>query len=151
MVSWANSRTDGVFLEWSTSLWKVLDGLFPLSATMTPIPENQLLPPRYKVVFNSSNPPVRSNSGPANSFPCKLKQNKRITATGHWQDVRHVILESQSPTLSYEPGDIAVLYPSNPPEEVETFLDILRWAEIADQPLSVTHALTGGLPAGYSH
>ena len=142
----ANSRTDGVFLEWSTKLWKVLDELFPLPATMTPIPEDQLLPPRYTVAFASSNPPLSSNSSPLNPLPGRLKQNKRITATGHWQDVRHIILECQNPTLSYEPGDIAVLYPSNPPEDVEAFLDILHWTEIADEPLSITHALTSAPP-----
>ena len=142
----ANSRTDGFFLEWSTKLWEVLHELFPLSGTMTPIPEDRLLPPRYTVAFASSNPPLSSNSSPLNSFPCKVKQNKRITAPGHWQDVRHIILESQNPTLAYEPGDIAVLYPSNPPEEVEAFLDTLHWTEIADEPLSITHALTSPLP-----
>jgi sulfite reductase alpha subunit-like flavoprotein len=109
---------------------------------LPPIPEDELLPPRYKVVL-ASNSPLQGQSNPLGSFPCKVKQNKRITAQGHWQDVRHIILESQNPTLSYEPGDIAELYPLNPSDEVDAFLDILHWSNIADSPLSLTHVLTG--------
>ena len=134
-------RTDGVFLEWSAKLWKVLDDMFPQSIARPPIPEDELLPPRYKVILASKSP-VPQNLNSLDSFACKVKQNKRITAPGHWQDVRHIILESQNPTLSYEPGDIAELYPLNPPDEVDAFLDILHWSEIADSPLSLTHVLT---------
>jgi sulfite reductase alpha subunit-like flavoprotein len=132
-----------VFLEWSEKLWKVLDEIFPQSLALPPIPEDELLPPRYKVVLTSDSP-VPGHSNPLGSFPCRVKQNTRITAPGHWQDVRHIILESQNPTLAYEPGDIVELYPLNPSDEVDAFLDILHWSNIADSPLSLTHILTGG-------
>jgi sulfite reductase alpha subunit-like flavoprotein len=142
-----NNRIDGVFLEWSVELWNVLDELFPLSAAMTVIPEDELLPPRYKVSLASSNPPNSTQSNPLDLFPCTLIRNKRITAPGHWQDVRHIIVSSQNPIINYEPGDIAVIYPQNPPEEVNAFLDILHWSNIADHPLLLTYALTGSLPS----
>lgn len=132
-----------MFLEWSANLWLVLEEIFPSSAALPPIPEHELLPPRYLVSFVSPKSSVAEKSSAVDSLPCELKQNKRITAPGHWQDVRHLILESQNSTLDYEPGDIAVLYPENSPEEVEVFLDILHWTYIADRPLQITHSLTG--------
>ena len=69
-----------------------------------------------------------------------------MTAQGHWQDVRYIILESHSPALDYEPGDIAVIWPENPKEEVEIFLDTLHWTEIADTPLTIVPLLRGISP-----
>lgn len=110
---------------------------------MVPIPDDTLLPPRYVVVLDKSgvNGCVKEVR-PLGSFPCKVKQNKRMTASGHWQDVRHIILESHDQKMDYEPGDIAVIWPENPKEEVDVFLDTLRWTDIADAPLSIAEKLT---------
>jgi sulfite reductase alpha subunit-like flavoprotein len=125
-------------------LWQVLESLYPLPTGLIPIPDNELLPPRYIVslcAFGATS--IVKESPPLDSFPCKVKQNRRITAPGHWQDVRHIILESQDPGLDYEPGDIAVVWPENAKEEVDIFLDTLHWTDIADSPLTITSALTG--------
>ena len=115
-----------------------------MSPTTTPIPEDELLPPRYSITLQHND---RTQNvielPPFNSFKTKVKQNKRITAEGHWQDVRHIILESDDAKLNYEAGDIAVIYPQNAKEEVDEFLNILHWTEIADIPLSITNKLTG--------
>jgi len=116
---------------------------------MTPIPEDKLLPPRYLVSLQTGNIAVRSREiPPKNSYPCKVTQNKRITAQNHWQDVRHIILKSQDPALHYEPGDVAVVYPQNHKEDVDIFLDTLHWTDIADQPLHITSANTSTTPLG---
>lgn len=136
--------TDGTFLEWSAQLWKVLEKLYPMPLGMTSIPEDTLLPPRYSVSLEIKNTTVNEQDlRPINSFLCTVAQNERITAQGHWQDVRHIILKAQDPSLHYEPGDIAVLYPKNPKEEVDIFLDTLHWTEVADIPLKVTSTSTG--------
>jgi sulfite reductase alpha subunit-like flavoprotein len=115
-----------------------------MSPNMVAIPEEQLLPPRFLVSLQRDNAPVSSfENPPPGSFKAKITQNKRMTAPGHWQDVRHVILESYDPALSYEPGDVAVLWPENLKEDVDSFLDILHWTEIADIPLSLSTKLTG--------
>jgi sulfite reductase alpha subunit-like flavoprotein len=138
------SSTDGVFLEWSKKLWETLDSILPLPAGLVPIPEDELLPPQYLISLQSSaEVAIDSVSSPTNSFPCKVKQNQRITAPGHWQDVRHIILESLDPTINYEPGDIAAVWPTNPKEEVDNFLDTLHWTSIADTPLTIATMLTG--------
>lgn len=131
--------TDGTFLEWSSQLWQVLDKMYPLPRGMIPIPEDKLLPPRYSVSLDTGNTTTdEQDSPPPNSFLCRVTQNERITAQGHWQDVRHIIFKAQDPSLSYEPGDIAVLYPKNPKEEVDIFLDTLHWTDKADIPLKIT-------------
>jgi sulfite reductase alpha subunit-like flavoprotein len=136
--------TDGMFLEWSAKLWQVLDDVYPMPPRTNPIPEDELLPPRYLVSFNKLKRPSEIKvTPPRTSFPCTVKQNQRMTAQGHWQDVRHIILESRDSALDYEPGDIAVVWPENPEEEVNIFLDTLHWAEIADTPLTITIAHTG--------
>lgn len=129
----------------------MLDTLYPLPPRLVPIPEDELLPPRYQVSLNPS-PGVsyEKQSPPLDSFPCTVKQNQRMTAQGHWQDVRHIILESQRSELNYEPGDIAVIWPENPKEEVDIFLETLHWTDIADTPLIITTMLTGTLPTRFN-
>jgi sulfite reductase alpha subunit-like flavoprotein len=131
-----------MFLEWSAKLWNVLETMYPMPEEKSPIPENELLPSRYTVSLETSSTLHTTKITPPNSFFCKVIQNKRITTPGHWQDVRHVILESQVPSIHYDPGDIAVVWPENPKEEVEVFLHVLKWTSIADAPLSITHIVT---------
>lgn len=141
-----------MFLEWSEKLWKVLDETYPMPPGITPISEDELLPPRYLVSLQEANTSAKPIiTRPLASFPCTVKQNQRITAQGHWQDVRHIILESKTPDLDYEPGDIAVVWPENPKEEVDIFLDTLHWTNIADTPLSITSSDTGINPGGSSN
>ena len=136
-----------MFLEWSAKLWPVLEMLYPAPEGLVPIPENQLLSPRYLVALKTSPETINARElPPAISFSCRVKQNQRMTAKGHWQDVRHMILESQSPALDYEAGDIAVVWPENSKEEVEIFLDTLHWTDIADTPLTITNIVSGIFP-----
>jgi sulfite reductase alpha subunit-like flavoprotein len=39
---------------------------------------------------------------------------------------------------SFRPGDVAVVYPQALDEDVETFLAVCKWTEIADEPLKIT-------------
>lgn len=63
-----------------------------------------------------------------------LEQNKRLTPTCHWQDVRHLLFASKSP-VEYDPGDVLTIYPKNFPEDVDMFLNMMDWKDIADKPL----------------
>ena len=140
-----STRADGLFLDWSSKLWNILEHVLPMPQGMTPIPEEEPLPPRYLVSIDSTNVNPTQKTPPLNSFLCTVLQNRRITAPGHWQDVRHIILKSEDSLMRYEPGDIALVWPENPKEEVDFFLDVLRWSEIADTPLKITYGQTGQL------
>ena len=123
-----------------------MNRLYPLPTNLLPIPENELLPPRYFVSVDDSQ--AQGNGKyltPSGSFRARVGQNLRITPPGHWQDVRHIILECNNPEMYYEPGDVAVVWPENPKEEVDIFLDILHWTEIAERPLAITDVTTGNI------
>lgn len=73
-----------------------------------------------------------------------LEQNKRLTPTSHWQDVRHIVLAGMS-TVEYDPGDVLTIYPKNYSEDVDKFLDMMEWKDIADK--SLKFVLTRPMPA----
>lgn len=75
------------------------------------------------------------------SWPAVLRENRRITPTNHWQDVRHLVFEIRAqPTpnrndleyFSYVPGDTVVIYPKNFPADVQALIDLMGWQDIAD-------------------
>ncbi|CCE86493.1 Piso0_004988 [Millerozyma farinosa CBS 7064] len=66
----------------------------------------------------------------------KIYSNKRITSTDHFQDVRHLIIQSDS--LSFSPGDTVGLYPSNDERDVDLLFESQpHWIPYADKPLSI--------------
>lgn len=88
-----------------------------------------------------------------NSWTAVLRENRRITPSTHWQDVRHLVfdvLARQSPyredevdVFCYVPGDAMVIYPKNFPQDVQTLIDLMGWQEVADMPFE-HHALQQG-------
>ncbi|KAI2473020.1 riboflavin synthase domain-like protein [Annulohypoxylon bovei var. microspora] len=78
------------------------------------------------------------------AWPAVLLENRRVTPTSHWQDVRHLIFEVPSqPDLakkgdlglfSYVPGDAVVIYPKNFPADVQALIDLMGWQDVADFP-----------------
>lgn len=43
----------------------------------------------------------------------------------------------------YDPGDIAVIHPEAAPADVETFLASIGYSNIADEPITIRHSLSG--------
>ena len=66
-----------------------------------------------------------------------LEKNQRLTPSKHWQDVRHLTFSSAL-SASYEPGDILTIYPKNFPDDVDHFLSIMHWTDIANRPIQCT-------------
>ena len=62
----------------------------------------------------------------------RLEQNKRLTPPSYWQDVRHIVLSSES-TAAYDPGDILTVYPRNHSDDVENFLEMMGWKSVAEK------------------
>jgi sulfite reductase alpha subunit-like flavoprotein len=63
-----------------------------------------------------------------------IHQNERVTHQSHFQDTRHVILTVPG-DHSYPPGATLTVYPKNFPSDVDNFISLMQWTEIADQPL----------------
>ena len=66
-----------------------------------------------------------------------LDENRRVTSSAHWQDVRHLVFRSDSPA-AYGPGDVLTIFPRNPSEHVEQLLQRMRWTDFADKPIHFT-------------
>lgn len=65
----------------------------------------------------------------------KVLENTRATTPDHFQDIRHVVLESTTP-ISYVAGDTCALYPVNDDQSVQDFLEAQpHWLAVADKPL----------------
>ena len=66
-----------------------------------------------------------------------LDENHRVTPSAHWQDVRHLVLRSDSPA-AYGPGDVLTIFPKNASEDVDQLLQRMRWTDFADKPIHFT-------------
>ncbi|KAI1435669.1 riboflavin synthase domain-like protein [Xylaria sp. CBS 124048] len=78
--------------------------------------------------------------------------NVRLTPKSHWQDVRQLTLRiparvvpnGKVQPLTYRPGDVAVIYPKNFAQDVQTLIDLMGWGDVADQPFKhVCHNADG--------
>ncbi|KAI1817801.1 riboflavin synthase domain-like protein [Poronia punctata] len=77
-----------------------------------------------------------------------VAENRRITPSSHWQDVRH--LRIIVPSKEYgedcgpKPCDVAVIYPKNFSHDVQTLIDLMGWHDVANQRVRhVSHGLAG--------
>jgi sulfite reductase alpha subunit-like flavoprotein len=48
---------------------------------------------------------------------------------------------------SYDPGDVAVIHPMASFTDVETFLGLMGWEDIADVPFAVEQRMFGAFPS----
>lgn len=134
-------RIDGAFTPWLNRLLEVLLEKYPLPNGLTPIPSDQLLPPKWILELDDSvvsDPPADITTHihvpRPNSFLGTIAHNTRVTPATHWQDVRHMKITLPHPA-SYVPGDTVSLLPKNFPDDVSHLLALQSWTPIADHPL----------------
>ncbi|KAH3677021.1 hypothetical protein WICMUC_001927 [Wickerhamomyces mucosus] len=134
---------DGFYVEFEKLLITNLLRLEPLDLLgLEPISEDQLLPPKIKLVINKLKPKKLTNDNlktislnRTNNAGLKkaiVSINRRITAEDHFQDVRHFQLFDEDIEI-YSPGDTISLYPSNSVENVNQFIEILQLESVADK------------------
>lgn len=129
---------DGYFAEWVETLVPALTSQFPRLFT---IDDHTLLPPEYKIEISEAAKDLTFSQDlcltrSPSLHRGKVARNDRITAEDHFQDVRHIVIESES-LLEYSPGDTLALYPPNDDRSVELLLQLQpQWLPIADKPLS---------------
>ncbi|KAG1473984.1 hypothetical protein G6F56_000630 [Rhizopus delemar] len=118
---------DGAFIPWAKQLWETVMQKY---STNEPIlSDDVLLPPSHRMEFIDVQQPKSTQEG----FDMTVVQNTRITATDHFQDVRHIELGCTSDVFDYQPGDIAVIMPQNLKADVDLFLELMGWSDYADQ------------------
>jgi sulfite reductase alpha subunit-like flavoprotein len=154
------------FREWIVLLKAKLLESFPLPAELPPIADDVFLEPKWKLEAHAPLQGVaqsnsdghadgrfsngESNDGsekiPASTllpvkgaYIAQLVQNARITASDHFQDVRHMDLRIDQ-AYDYGPGAVAVIYPKNFPDDVNTFVELMGWHDIVDSPMRLVDA-----------
>ena len=156
-----------------TDIRRYLLEKYPLAGDLEPIPETTPVQPKWILALRqelsvsqgstsvakgaavaSSNGQLerdlasyrRTNSQPLNVV---LQENRRLTPTTHWQDLRHLSFTSSSVT-GYEPGDILTIFPKNPPQDVETLLELMGWTSVAEQEVCFIRNKSFGRNGPYS-
>jgi sulfite reductase alpha subunit-like flavoprotein len=70
------------------------------------------------------------------SYRADLVANDRVTAADHFQDVRLLDLRLDR-NYAYGPGAVAVVYPKNFPADVDEFIKLMHWNDVADKPVDI--------------
>lgn len=132
---------------------------YPLPEGEHPIPDDVQLPPKWVLRIEEEDhatPGTRSvpethqhtpKSGERprldhdirpipDTLTATLTQNKRVTPSQHWQDVRHLCLTVPD-EVSYVPGDVIAITPKNFADDVEAMIKMMGWEEQADQLVSL--------------
>ncbi|KAK6197059.1 NADPH-ferrihemo protein reductase [Scheffersomyces amazonensis] len=147
---------DGYYQEWELQLIKSLRIHFP---SLLEIDSEVQLPAQNAVKLNTTKSELKLSDKEVQDLSLtrlesdnnlvlgKIRDNIRITDESHFQDVRHIIIESQD--LNYLPGDTIALYPSNDPQSVDLLLKSQpHWSQVADLPLNIDGILPN-LNGGY--
>ncbi|KAF3989023.1 hypothetical protein FT663_00599 [Candidozyma haemuli var. vulneris] len=135
---------DGYYAEWETSVIDALQKEFP---NIYSIDDHVLLPPVFKMNVKEDGFDATEDSDLSITRRSKglsigtVVKNERKTAEGHFQDVRHMIVEDNEHNLSYIPGDTLALYPPNDDRSVDLLLESQpHWLPFADKPLEIESA-----------
>ncbi|KAK1834334.1 hypothetical protein QBC39DRAFT_389420 [Podospora conica] len=74
------------------------------------------------------------------TLTAEVLKNERLTPEAHWQDVRHLVLQTpcrEGMSLDDAAGSTAIIWPKNYPEDVQTLIDMMGWGEVADEILDL--------------
>lgn len=140
------------FREWIIQLKGKLSEAFPLTEGVEPIADDEFVEPKWKldlaVDYKAQTNGVHEPHGEKTTLPstdllpvvgaytASIEHNDRVTADDHFQDVRLLDLRIQE-RVSYGPGAVAVIYPKNFPEDVQIFIELMKWQDVADKPLQL--------------
>ncbi|EDO30877.1 predicted protein [Nematostella vectensis] len=122
---------DAVVDPWLKELWEKVFAVYPIPPGLEIISADERPPARYKIIYTDS--PAEESSLefglPASQqapFFATLISNDRVTASNHWQDVRLVKLDISGSGISYSPGDVVMVQPSNLSDTAEEFMSFLH-------------------------
>ena len=109
-------KYETVWNEWLPELWNELG---------TPVPPMELLPPTYSVYIDNEGelPSMEERYVPLGTKLVPMTTNKLITPEGYDHEIRHFEFDLAGSGMSYGVGDCLGVYPHNPKERVQQFLD----------------------------
>ncbi|KAG8833491.1 NAPDH-dependent diflavin reductase [Serendipita sp. 399] len=126
-------------MPWMEKLFNGLLEMMPLPEGLEILPASQLPSPSAILTFVQDDVPrpLLPVEPVTQYHEASLLSNKRITADGWYQDVRHLQFYFTDP-VTWNPGDIAVLHPHTHPDDVQALLERFGWTDRADIPLRVS-------------
>ncbi|XP_044295984.1 NADPH-dependent diflavin oxidoreductase 1 isoform X2 [Varanus komodoensis] len=126
---------DAVIDPWLSSLWKKILDLYPLPSGLRILSPDIILPPKYTFQFldeasaEAPLPQEEASRGPPSElrpFLARMVSNQRVTSELHFQDVRLIEFDVSGSGIECAAGDVVMIQPCNPPEEVQLFCQLLR-------------------------
>jgi sulfite reductase alpha subunit-like flavoprotein len=159
--------TEGAFLAWLPLFKAALLENFPLRDGLKPIPDEELLSSKWILQCTAATTNGSAHNGTIStpngddveerqpnielsidhadhdfrpipdSFQVVLEENKRLTPSSHWQDVRLLTLKTHE-DIDYLPGDALSILPKIFTEDVSTLLQLMDWNSIADTSITFT-------------
>ncbi|KLU82672.1 nitric oxide synthase [Magnaporthiopsis poae ATCC 64411] len=152
---------DTIYLPWKGNLRSWTLANHPLPGNIQPIPDQDPLPPRFTLFIDEGgqqSDKARSSEEPSadvllpipGGITATVQSNERVTPADHWQDVRLLRLDLETPPAEpLRPGATVTIYPKNSASDVDALIERMRWQDQADRPLRFHDALVaGGLCAG---
>ncbi|KAI5984237.1 riboflavin synthase domain-like protein [Pisolithus marmoratus] len=132
---------DGALEPWIEQLLETLLLSYPLDPDVGELRPLGKPPPRITTAdVTSASDTLEPYEADSNYFDVTVRCNRRITAEGWFQDVRHFELVSDR-DIRYDPGDVAVIHPTVIDAEVDSFMLMMGWANVADVPFSISHSM----------
>ncbi|XP_062844915.1 NADPH-dependent diflavin oxidoreductase 1 [Trichomycterus rosablanca] len=149
---------DGVVDPWLISFWQKALSLYPPPADLSPLRDEDSLPPRYVFHFldkvtdqltekSREAPDNQASPSSAHPFPARVVFNHRVTDPGHFQDVRHIEFDITGSNIQFSAGDVVMMRPCNTTEDVELFCQLLRLDPDRYFTLKPTDVNTAPVPA----
>ncbi|KAI5980915.1 riboflavin synthase domain-like protein [Pisolithus albus] len=130
---------------WIENLLETLFRSYPLDPDVGKLRPPSKPPPRVITTdVASALETLEPYGADPNYFGVMVRCNRRITAEDWFQDVRHFEFVSDrriDNTIRYNPGDVAAIHPIATGAEVDKFLLLMGWANLADVPFSILHSM----------
>jgi len=127
---------DAVVNPWLESFWQKTLLMFPIPAGLVPLNKNLLPPSKYSVdVISEEDEASRDSSDPFNDqliysmkkpYFSTVKENKKVTTTNHFQDVRLISFNLNDSGITYCPGDVAMIQPHNCESNMDRFFQVFK-------------------------
>ena len=124
---------DAVVNLWLEEFWQKTLLMFPLPEGLLPLDKKILLPSKYSVQTISE---VESNQDKdlddqstfsmKNPYFASVTENRKVTPSDHFQDVRLISFDLKDSGITYSPGDVAMIQPHNSEENVDKFFEVFH-------------------------
>lgn len=124
--------SDAVIDPWLALFWQKFFSLYPSLKALTPLREDEPLPPTFTFHFLedatdvTNDRPEQAKTSASCTFPAKVLSNKRVTDASHFQDVRLIEFGITGSNIEFTAGDVVMMHPCNAEEDVQQFCQLLR-------------------------